>query len=485
MKKVLSVLIAVLFITMIPACITSLAAVGNAEIQFCVGDSVLTINGVSVTVEKPYVVGIGVTLVPIRVITEAFGAEVGWENETKTVSISHPEANIVLQIGNPTATVNGVSSELLAAPELSAGGYTMVPLRFISENFGASVSYDDATKKITILKSTSPAAPDYELSAPQDGCRRFTAKNLGISFNVLEDLVLDEDSIKENYYSFKSSSPDDAVTEMSLVVYSKSSVTGAKDLADKDFLYNKTTINEDIMTFDSSVHRYIYGTLITYGYNYIIDSAFYKERNSDMFFEHGDYVYNLSFCFNKTYENDDDLFTYALYSIEFFDINPANAGVFIKPAADSDAKIVSSKIKNCSVLIPRSYSERAEKGVAQYTNPANGVVITAWVDYKNGGFAADDMKTIAEEVEKKQTAIEGTSSVLPLTEDVIKKHAACKYIVCSDNTAAKERKYIENFYILNETKKCVYVFSIEYPEISYSAKAKNDVRSILETIEFT
>ena len=40
-----------------------------------------------ITVEKPYVVGDGVTLVPIRVVTEAFGAEVGWVSETKTVTL--------------------------------------------------------------------------------------------------------------------------------------------------------------------------------------------------------------------------------------------------------------------------------------------------------------------------------------------------------------------------------------------------------------
>ena len=135
---------------------------GRVEIEFCVGDATLLINGEEVTVEKPYVVGEGVTLVPVRVITEAFGATVGWEASTKTVTLDYPDVNIVLQIGNPTAEINGRAETLLAAPELSAGGFTMVPLRFISENFGATVGYDNETKRITVVKETADEGETVE-----------------------------------------------------------------------------------------------------------------------------------------------------------------------------------------------------------------------------------------------------------------------------------------------------------------------------------
>ncbi|MBE6680920.1 MAG: copper amine oxidase N-terminal domain-containing protein [Ruminococcaceae bacterium] len=127
---------------------------GRVEIEFCVGDATLLINGEEVTVEKPYVVGEGVTLVPVRVITEAFGAEVGWEASTKTITLEYPDVSIVLQIGNPTAEINGRAETLLSAPELTENGFTMVPLRFISENFGAEVGYDNDTKRITVVKET-------------------------------------------------------------------------------------------------------------------------------------------------------------------------------------------------------------------------------------------------------------------------------------------------------------------------------------------
>lgn len=123
----------------------------RVEISFRVGESVLKINGADVEVATPYVVGEGVTLVPLRVITEAFGATVGWDGETQTVTLDYPDVSIVLQIGNPLAEVNGKAQTLLAAPELP-GSSTMVPLRFISETFGATVSYDEATEAILVVK---------------------------------------------------------------------------------------------------------------------------------------------------------------------------------------------------------------------------------------------------------------------------------------------------------------------------------------------
>lgn len=130
----------------------------KVEIAFNVGDDVLIINGEEVTTETaPYVVETasgGVTLVPVRVITEAFGAKVDWEESTQTVTLSYPDVEIMLQIGNTVAEVNGEAVTLLTSPELP-GGRTMVPLRFISETFGAEVAYDEETGMITVTKGSA------------------------------------------------------------------------------------------------------------------------------------------------------------------------------------------------------------------------------------------------------------------------------------------------------------------------------------------
>lgn len=154
MKKIISLItVVVMLVLMFPAVITS-ADNGDVEISFKVGDSTLLINGSPVTVVTPYLVGDGTTLVPVRVITEAFGANVDWDNDTRTAILEYEGVKILLQIGNKVAEVNGKAETLLAAPELTNGS-TMVPLRFISETFNAVVTYDEKTEGITVVKKAT------------------------------------------------------------------------------------------------------------------------------------------------------------------------------------------------------------------------------------------------------------------------------------------------------------------------------------------
>lgn len=149
-KRILSIIL--VFATLLFGVSSVFAEGEKVEIAFKVGDSVLSINGSDVEVETPYIAGEGTTLVPLRVITEAFGAQVNWEGETKTITLTYPDVNIVLQIDNIVAKVNDHSETLPEAPALSANGVTMVPLRFISETFGAEVGYDNETQAITVTK---------------------------------------------------------------------------------------------------------------------------------------------------------------------------------------------------------------------------------------------------------------------------------------------------------------------------------------------
>lgn len=122
----------------------------KVSISFKIGDSILSINGNDVEVETPYVAVEGVVLVPLRVISEAFGADVDWDGDTKTVSIGYGDKAVKLQIDNKTVSVNDEENTLEEAPQLTENGFTMIPLRFISETFGAEVSYDEETKGITV-----------------------------------------------------------------------------------------------------------------------------------------------------------------------------------------------------------------------------------------------------------------------------------------------------------------------------------------------
>ena len=170
MKKGLSLFLVFLFIFSTAAFAQELpseaetfspgTAVGSFDVSiisivFQVGDATLQINGSPVTVEPPYVVG-GTTLVPLRVITEAFGAQVDWKQESQTAVLQFEGTCISVQIGSKTALVNGREELLLEAPE-NKNGNTMVPLRFISQTFGATVDYEHETQKITVTKAVVTA----------------------------------------------------------------------------------------------------------------------------------------------------------------------------------------------------------------------------------------------------------------------------------------------------------------------------------------
>jgi hypothetical protein len=99
------------------------------------------------------------TYMPIRDVAEVLFAEVGWINETKTVTLkqSLPGGKtrlIELTIGNTKAKIDG--KEVLIDDKKGilypaiVGGKTMLPVRFVSGAMGASIGYDDTQRMITI-----------------------------------------------------------------------------------------------------------------------------------------------------------------------------------------------------------------------------------------------------------------------------------------------------------------------------------------------
>lgn len=91
----------------------------------------------------------GVTLVPIRFITEAMGLYVEYKKDTREILIKGLNKNVKMKIGGTHAVVDGKDILMSRAPE-EQYGVTLVPVRFIAEAFGAKVDYEHETKKIYI-----------------------------------------------------------------------------------------------------------------------------------------------------------------------------------------------------------------------------------------------------------------------------------------------------------------------------------------------
>lgn len=89
------------------------------------------------------------TLVPMRDIFEAVGAQVQWDEATKTVIAVKDLSFVTLQIGSPTAFVNS-EAHTLDVNALIRDDKTFVPLRFVSEALGAEVSWDNDNYAVII-----------------------------------------------------------------------------------------------------------------------------------------------------------------------------------------------------------------------------------------------------------------------------------------------------------------------------------------------
>ena len=82
------------------------------------------------------------TLVPIRVITEALGGQVAWNEAAKEVTLTVNGKEIKMTIGK--------ALEKYGVAPVIIGDRTFVPVRFVADELGAVTTWDDATKTVTI-----------------------------------------------------------------------------------------------------------------------------------------------------------------------------------------------------------------------------------------------------------------------------------------------------------------------------------------------
>ncbi|MDY6313963.1 MAG: copper amine oxidase N-terminal domain-containing protein [Clostridia bacterium] len=89
------------------------------------------------------------TLVPVRFVAESFGADVKWDNDTKKITIDLGGKQIVMTLNEKAYTVDGKALEL-DVPAQVMYDRTMVPVRVISEAFGKTVFWDAENELIVI-----------------------------------------------------------------------------------------------------------------------------------------------------------------------------------------------------------------------------------------------------------------------------------------------------------------------------------------------
>lgn len=89
------------------------------------------------------------TMVPLRAIFEALGAEVDWINETQTVIATKDGVTVKASIGSTEMYIDDDVRAMDVAPML-IGGRTLVPVRFVAEAFDCDVDWDGENNTVNI-----------------------------------------------------------------------------------------------------------------------------------------------------------------------------------------------------------------------------------------------------------------------------------------------------------------------------------------------
>lgn len=158
MKKTLKFLTLLLIFSLLAA----LSFTISAE-----SDIAVVVDGKKLDFDVPPTIVNGRTLVPLRAIFEALGAEIEWDGTTSTCTAVKDSTTVVITIGADTMYVNG-TPKALDAPGQIVKSRTLIPLRAVSEALDCSVSWEGSIRTAVILSDsknyTTLFAPSGEVA---------------------------------------------------------------------------------------------------------------------------------------------------------------------------------------------------------------------------------------------------------------------------------------------------------------------------------
>lgn len=115
----------------------------------------LEIDGTVIRTEVPPTVIGGRTMVPVRDIFEACGANVTWNPATKKITGSKGGKNVVMQVGSNKLYMNSSVATMDCTPVIIEGR-TLAPARYVALGFGGTTQWDALNKVVVITGVTTP-----------------------------------------------------------------------------------------------------------------------------------------------------------------------------------------------------------------------------------------------------------------------------------------------------------------------------------------
>jgi hypothetical protein len=116
-----------------------------------VGSLMSTLNYKNIRLDVAPLISSNRVFVPIRFISEAFGAKVDWNPSAQKITIWEENVTIEIWIGKTKMKVNNRDVLIDAAPIIK-NSRTLVPIRVISETLGGTVTWDGVRQTVTIRR---------------------------------------------------------------------------------------------------------------------------------------------------------------------------------------------------------------------------------------------------------------------------------------------------------------------------------------------
>jgi len=128
------------------------------------------------------------TLVPLRSVSAGLGAEVSWDQKSKIVTIVYRGTVIVLPLQSQKVMVND-NALLLDVPAQIDQGVTYVPIRFISQTLGGTITWNTSNRTADILLDNKEVRVVTEATFNWSNIPQKTVDNLIDKVNKATDLT--------------------------------------------------------------------------------------------------------------------------------------------------------------------------------------------------------------------------------------------------------------------------------------------------------
>lgn len=277
-KKMLALFMTVMLVlSLLPAAAFAADTGSSVEVKLTPGSQVVKINGKDTVVQAPYVAS-GTTMVPLKIITNAFGAALKLENGNG-ITLTYNDRKVGLTFGSKTVTVNGSAKTVAVAPVVIKGT-TMVPLRVIVEAFGAKISVDGKKNEITIKGERAQTAGGGGTSIDSDyGKTKVGDSYHGWSLNYPAALVQVDQSDSGDYIRWADAKEDAQVIIMTEPMDNEMTSSELREEMSYYFDYDEFALDERTVKIG----------------NYSFEKIITRTKDSKMFYEYRAVQYNGKF----------------------------------------------------------------------------------------------------------------------------------------------------------------------------------------------